>query len=458
MESARGEWGSKTGFILAAAGSAIGLGNIWRFPYVAAGNGGAIFVLIYLGFVFLIGLAVMLAELTVGRHTEKNPFGAFSAIVPGSRWPLVGALGIITGVGILSFYGVIAGWTLGYIVKTISGEFTGISDPGMFATNFANFAANPLSAIFFLAVFIALTVLVVVGGVSKGIERWSRILMPVLFGLLILLAIRSLTLGEGVADGLKFYLQPDFSAVTGNTVMQALGQALFSLSLGMGTMITYGSYISKKENLVSAAAYVVSFDTLIAFLAGLVIFPALYALSPDPASVSPGPGLVFVVLPSLFDKIPGGVIFGTGFFFLLSIAALTSTVSLLEVPVAYLIDEKKWTRKIAAISTGVITFIIGIPSALSQGANDFLGRLPIVDLDFLSFMNNLFGNFALVTGGFFICLFVGWKWGINNASREVEAGGASFGYRNMWSFTLRFLAPLCIMVTFLYIALTGNFF
>lgn len=456
MESGREEWRSKTGFVLAAAGSAIGLGNIWRFPYVAADNGGALFVLIYLGFVFLIGLPLMLSELTLGRKTLKNPFGAFQSITPNTPWRFVGILGILTGVGILSFYGVIAGWTVGYIYKAITGQFTNVSDPSQFAVIFGNFTGNPLVTILLFGSFITLTVFVVTGGIAKGIERWTRVLMPILFVILILLVIRSLTLGEGVGKGLSFYLNPNFADLKAGTVMQALGQALFSLSLGMGTMITYGSYISKKENLVSSAVSVVSFDTMIALVAGLAVFPALFALGMDPGTG--GPGLVFVILPSIFDQIPGGLVFGTGFFILLSIAALTSTVSLLEVAVAYLIDEKKMSRKIAAISTGAITFIVGIPSALSQGASDFFGNIPFFHIDFLSFMNNAFGNFALIFGGFFISLYVGWRWGISKASEEIAIGSERFGYRKMWSFTLRFMAPLCIVSTFLYILITGNFF
>ena len=455
MQESRELWQSKFGFILAAAGSAIGLGNIWRFPYMTGENGGAAFVLLYVFFVILIGFPIMLAELSLGRKTNKNALGAFASIFPGTNWRFVGGLGIFTGIAILSFYSIIAGWTVGYVFKTISGTFSQIPNAQFLTDEFARFTSNPFSAILMHGVFITLTVSVVIGGVSKGIERWSKILMPVLFGLLILLVIRSVTLGAGVKEGLAFYLKPDFSEISGGTIFMALGQALFSMSLGMGTMITYGSYIAKKDNLVTSGVAVAFFDTGIALCAGLAIFPALFAIGLSPDG---GPGLVFMVFPLIFDKIPGGVIFGTGFFVLLSIAALTSTISLLEVPVSYMIDEKKWSRKIAAIAAGSIAFIIGIPSAISQGASDFFSNLPLINIPFLDFMNIVFGNYALTIGAFFIALFVGWKWGVSKASKEIEQGNPAFTYRKMWSVTLRFLAPICILIMMIYLAWTGNFF
>ncbi|UCE04937.1 MAG: sodium-dependent transporter, partial [bacterium] len=383
LGSSRGSWGSKIGFIVAAAGSAIGLGNIWRFPYVAGENGGAVFVLIYIIFIIIIGLPVMIAELSIGRNAEKNPVGAFKKLFPRSLWKVIGGLGVITGIGILSFYGVIAGYTVGYFVKIIFGDFSHVVTAEQSGEIFSAFTANPYVSVGLFFFFIFSTVMVVMGGVSAGIERWSKILMPVLFFLLIVLAIRSITLA-GAGKGLSFYLKPDFSKLSLTTFARALGQALFSLSLGMGTMITYGSYISKKDNLVTSASYVCFFDTLIAILAGLVIFPALFAMGMNPAG---GPGLVFVVLPSIFAKMPGGMIFGAGIFLLLSVAALTSTISLLEVPVAYFVDEHGWSRRKAVISMGIITFLIGIPSALALGVNNFFTTFIKENFGFLDFMN-----------------------------------------------------------------------
>ncbi|MFQ5584231.1 MAG: sodium-dependent transporter, partial [Calditrichia bacterium] len=362
--SNRGQWGSKVGFILAAAGSAIGLGNIWRFPYVAGQNGGAAFVMMYIFFVVLIGLPYMFAELALGRSVQKNPVGAIDAIKPHSPWRGVGLLGVITGVGILSFYGVIAGWTFGYIFKMAVGKTGG----------FGEFIANPLIVIPLFALFMLFTTWIVHGGVEGGIERWSKILMPLFFLLLLGLIIYANTL-KGSAEGLAFYLKPDFSKITGKVAVAALGQAFFSLSLGMGLMITYGSYVSKKENLITSAIFIAFFDTLIAIFAGLIIFPALFAMGQDPAA---GPTLVFAVFPELFAKMPGGLFVGSLFFILLSVAALTSTISLLEVPVAYLVDEKKANRKRIVWVVAGLTFIIGLPSALSQGTSDFFSNFGLL--------------------------------------------------------------------------------
>ncbi|TFH01445.1 MAG: sodium-dependent transporter, partial [Calditrichales bacterium] len=364
METQRGQWSSKIGFIFAAAGSAIGLGNIWRFPYVVGENGGAAFVLIYILFVAIIGLPYMFAELALGRSVQRNPVGAIEAIKPGSWWKWVGGLGVLTGVGILSFYGVIAGWTFGYIFKMAIGD----------VGDFGAFVSSPVLVLLLFALFMLITTLIVYGGVERGIERWSKILMPVLFVLLVGLIIYANTL-EGSGKGLAFYLQPDFSKITGKTMLAALGQAFFSLSLGMGLMITYGSYVSKNENLVSSGIYVGLFDTLIAIMAGLVIFPALFAMGESPSA---GPSLVFVVLPKLFTQMPGGLFVGALFFVLLSVAALTSTISLLEVPVAYMVDEKKVNRKKIVWAVAAFTFVVGIPSALSQGASGFFSDFGLI--------------------------------------------------------------------------------
>ena len=455
METRSEEWGSKIGFILAAAGAGVGLGNIRRFPYMTGENGGAAFVLIYIFFVIFIGFTIMLAELTIGRHSQRNAVGAFEAIFPKTGWKFIGVLGIITGIGILSFYGVVAGWTLGYFFKTLLGDFSRLSGETSFQDVFAGFIGNPVSEIVYLAVFIGITIYIVSRGISKGIERWTKILMPLLFLIIILLVIRALTLGSGVSKGLSFYLKPDFRALKPEIFIRALGQALFSLSLGMGAMITYGSYISKKDNLLSSAAFVVLFDTVIALLAGLAIFPALFAMGMSPKG---GPGLVFLVLPSVFDKMPAGTFFGAAFFLLLAIAALTSTISLLEVAVAYFIDEKNWSRVKAAVFTGALAFVVGVPSALSQGASKWFHKIPLVHIPFLDFMNALFGNYALTVGSFFISIFVGWKWGTGAAAKEIALGAGGFKLRAVWAFSVRFFAPFAIFLIFVYLILTGRFF
>jgi NSS family neurotransmitter:Na+ symporter len=441
MQPGRGEWSSKVGFVLAAAGSAIGLGNIWRFPYVVGENGGAAFVLVYFIFVIFIGLPYLFAELALGRSTQRNPVGAIEAIKPRSPWKLVGYLGVFTGVGILSFYGVIAGWTFGYIFKMLFGDPAG----------FAGFVSNPLLVTLLFAAFIFITAMIVHGGVSGGIERWSKILMPVLFILLVGLIVYSVSL-PGASKGLSFYLKPDLSKITGRMMLAALGQAFFSLSLGMGLMITYGSYVSKKENIVSSGLYIALFDTMIAFMAGLLIFPALFAMGQSPSA---GATLVFVVLPELFAKMPGGFVVGAFFFLLLSVAALTSTISLLEVPVAFMVDEHKAKRHHIVWGAAFVAFLIGLPSALSQGASEFFtnfGLLPerLSSADFLGHMSFLFGDFSLAFGAFLMSIFAGWVWGAPKAADEIEQGAPGFARsRKVWIFMIRWLIPLVIFVILL---------
>lgn len=434
----RGTWGSRFGFILAAAGSAIGLGNIWRYPYVTGENGGAAFVLLYVGCVLLVGLPVLIAELSLGRHTTLNPVGAFKKLTGSKAWPLVGYLGVVTGAGILSFYLVVSGWTLGYIVRTIVPS----------SESFGQFVSNPFEEMGYFTVFLGLTLFVVLGGVEKGIERWSKMLMPALLIILVALIIYNLTL-DGAMKGVEFYLSPDFSKIKGSTFLAALGQAFFSLSLGMGTMITYGSYLSKKENIPLAGAAVALFDTLIAFLAGLMIFPALFSVGIAPTQ---GPSLVFEVLPRIFEGMPGGMFLGLFFFILLAIAALTSTVSLLEVPVAFLVDEKKWSRKKAVWIVSAIVFVMGIPSAMSQGTIEFLSSMNFLgQTDFLSLMSFLFSDLSLPIGGLFICVFVAWVWGASNAFEEVKLGAGSLTIRllGLWKFLIKYVCPVIIVLVLL---------
>jgi len=441
MDVNRGQWSSKMGFIFAAAGSAIGLGNIWRFPYVVGENGGAAFVLLYILFVILIGLPYMFAELALGRMSQKNPVGAIESIKPNSAWKLVGLLGVLTGIGILSFYGVIAGWTFGYIFKMIAGSIG----------EFGDFVSDPVLVLFLFAVFMVITTMIVYGGVERGIERWAKILMPVLFVLLIGLIIYSNTL-EGSGKGLAFYLQPDFSKITGRTMLAALGQAFFSMSLGMGLMITYGSYVSKKDNLISSAFFIGLFDTLIAIMAGLIIFPALFAMGESPSA---GPSLVFVVFPKLFMQMPGGLVVGMFFFILLSVAALTSTVSLLEVPVAYMVDEKKVGRKKIVWIVALFTYIVGVPSALSQGASEFFSDFSLFpdrlsSADFLGHMSFLWGDFSLAFGAFLLSIFVGWIWGGTKAAEEIEVGSPYFAKtKKIWIFMIKYFIPIVIFMILL---------
>ncbi|GAB4329872.1 MAG: sodium-dependent transporter [Calditrichia bacterium] len=434
--SQRGQWSSKIGFIFAAAGSAIGLGNIWRFPYVTGENGGAAFVFVYLICILVIGLPYMFAELALGRYAQKNPVGAIRALKPNSRWIWIGGLGIITGIGILSYYSVIAGWTFGYIFKT---AFHG-------QMSFGEYVSSPWLVTILFSIFIVLTVMVVYGGIQGGIEKWSKILMPLLFLLLIGLIIYVNFL-PGSGKGLAFYLKPDFSKITGKVILAALGQAFFSLSLGMGLMVTYGSYISKEDNLISSGLYVALADTAIAIMAGLIIFPALFAMGKDPAA---GPGLVFEVLPGIFQGIPGGTVVGVLFFILLSIAALTSTISLLEVATAYLVDEKQMARKIAVWVVAAVIFVIGLPSALSQGAVGWLSKPIVGGMEFLSLMDFIWGNLSLAIGALLTSIFVGWVWGARYAAEELSQGNPGFkNWATLWGFLLRFVCPISIFIILL---------
>jgi len=439
MAGARGTFGSRFGFILAAAGSAVGLGNIWGFPTKVGQGGGAAFVLIYLLCVALICAPIMIAELAVGRRSGKDPVGAFKVIKPGTSWWLAGLLGVLAGVGILSFYSVIAGWTIAYIYFAATGAVTGDSTAtGAF---FATFVANPWVSIGLTFVVLAITAGTLLGGVREGIERMTKALMPMLLILLILLAVRAVTL-PGAEAGLAYYLNPDFSKLNFRVFNAALGQAFFSLSLGMGAMITYGSYLAKTENMTRAAMWVVLVDTIVALMAGFIIFPAGFSLTGFDPSTS-GPGLIFVVLPQLFATIPGGHLVGTAFFVMLTMAAITSTISLLEVPTAHLIDSHGWNRRKAVVVLSGATFLLAIPSALSQGASTFFSVLPGVGMGFLDLMAIIWNDFALPIGGFLLAIFVGHVWQANRAIDELNEGGRMPGAA-LWSFLIRWVCPVAI--------------
>ena len=436
----REQWGSRLGFILAAAGSAIGLGNIWRFPYVTADNGGGAFVVVYLLCIALICLPYLFAELALGRHSQKNPVGAIAAIKKGTPWVLVGGLCVLTGVFILSYYGVVAGWALGYIFKAF------VAPAAESSAYFSSFVADASTVIPLAGAFMLITILVVYGGVEQGIERWAKVLMPILLVLMLVVIFRAVTL-PGAGEGLNFYLNPDFSKIDSTVVLAALGQAFFSLSLGMGAMITYGSYLPKRENLLVSGGYVALFDTTIALLAGLMIFPALFAMGMQPESG--GPALIFVVLPEVFAEMPLGSFISAVFFVLLSIAALTSMVSLLEVVVSYFVDETSWSRAKSVWIVGGFTFAVGLPSALSQGGSTLLSEQISLfgQTGFLSIMDYIWGNISLALGALLISIFVGWIWGTGQAIEELQQGDDDMftGAPVMiWRVFLQYICPVVI--------------
>lgn len=437
----REQWGSKIGFILAASGSAVGLGNLWRFPFMAGQNGGGAFVLIYFAILIIVGFTLMLAELTIGRKTQLSPVGAYRSLDKRFTW--VGAIGVLAGFLILSFYSVVGGWVIRYIVKAVTGAFT-ISDPEVLGGLFVNFITSPAEPLLYHLIFMVLTLGIVIGGISGGIEKYSKILMPSLFVMMILIMIRSLTLPNAM-EGVKFLLVPDFSKIDGGVVLAALGQVFFSLSLGMGAMITYGSYLSKDEDLISSSIQIPLIDTAIALIAGLAILPAVFSFGFDPQG---GPGLLFITLPAVFSQMPLGSVFGVIFFTLVLFAALTSSISLLEVTVSYVVDELKWSRKMASIVLGGIIFLMGIPSSLGMGVwsniTIVMGRDIFDSVDFIA------SNVFLPLGGMMLCIFIGWFWGIDKALAEITNNGKlNFALAGAWSFLIKFIAPVAILVVFI---------
>lgn len=439
----RDGFGSRIGVIAAAAGSAVGLGNIWRFPYIAGENGGGAFLLIYLGFILAIGLPVMLAELTIGRRAQLNAVGSFKKLAPRKPWYLVGLMGIVAAFLILAFYSTIAGWTLEYLVQAIGNKFSGKSSEELKAS-FETFQSGTWRPLIWQFIFMFFTAFIVFSGVKNGIEKYAKILMPILLVLIFAMCIRSITL-PGAEGGLNFLFKPDFSKITWSVVLDALGQAAFSLSIGMGTLITYGSYIQKSNNLPVIALQVTAADTLMAILAGVMIFPAVFAFNIDPAE---GFGLVFIVLPNIFEQMPGGQFFSILFFVLLAIAALTSTVSVLEVVVAYFAEELKMSRRKATLIGSVSIFVIGVFATLSFG--------PLSD--FLIFNRTLFGwfdfisaNVLLPLGALLIVVFVGWFMGKKNVWSEISNDGV-FKSRllPLFMFIIKIVAPLAIATVFLY--------
>ena len=441
----REHWGSRIGFILAAAGSAVGLGNIWRFPYMTGENGGAAFVIVYLGCVFFIGLPLLINELALGRASGKNVVGAFRETHhPKTPFVLIGFFCIAACFLVLTYYSVIAGWTIGYAISSLAN----------IQPKFEQFAANPWIVIPLFGLFMLMTIVIVARGIHEGIERWAEILMPLLLIMICVVIVRSLTL-EGAFAGVEYYMKPNFSKIHSQVVPKALGQAFFSLSVGWGLMITYGSYMEKNDNIVSDATWVVIADTLVAILGGFMVFPAVFAFGMHPDQ---GTALTFKTLPAVFAKMPAGWLFGCIFFLLLTIAALTSTISMLEVPVSYLIDEKRTRRKVAAWIVGILAFLFGIPSALSTGAVDAFTRLSLFGhTGVIAVLDYLIGTLLIILIALLCSIYVGWVWGPKNAVKEICSGCPRFtepligplSLADIWVFMIRFVCPLFIILVLL---------
>jgi len=441
MSIGRGGFSSRLGFILAAAGSAVGLGNIWKFPFEVGQGGGAAFVLMYLVFCFVLCFPVMVAEIAIGRKTQLNPVGAFKAL--GHRkWAFIGYLGIASAVLILSFYNVVAAWAFGYFVEIVLGHF----DIGQ---RFGEFTADWITVGGYSTIFMMATAYVVSRGVSDGIERAAKILMPSLFVMILVLILYALTLPNAM-EGIRFYIVPDFSQITGVVVYSALGQAFFSLSVGMGLLMTYGSYLSKKANIVSAAAFITLMDVSVATLAGFMIFPFVFSLGIE---TDGGPGLIFVTLPGVFESLGPifGPIVGGVFFLLLAFAAFTSTISVLEVPTAYMIDEKKMKRSNATWLVAIFVFILGIPSMLSMGAVDALTHfidLPGAgEMNFMDFVSLISSDTFLPLVGFLIAVFTAYVWKTENFNLEIANGDQSI--KGSWlqsyvNFAIGYICPVLL--------------
>ena len=439
----RDSFSSKFGVLAALAGSAIGLGNIWRFPYVVGQNGGGAFLLIYVLFIAAIGIPVMMSEFLIGRSAKLNPVGAFKKIAPGKKWHLVGMLGVVSVFIIFAFYTVVAGWTLEYVVQSVKWilfpekiGFASMDNAALtqfFSDHYESFTSGLWRPLIWFVVMMGLTGYIVISGVKNGIEKYAKILMPLFFVLLLILVTKSISL-EGGRDGLVFLFKPDFTPIKEapfRIILEALGQAFFSLSIGMGTLITYGSYIKKKENLASTAVSVVVADTSVAIIAGLAIFPAVFAFGIAPDE---GPELVYKTLPVIFQNMAGGLIWAFMFFLLLCFAALTSTISMLEVIVAYFSEQLNMSRKRATI--------------LSMISVGFLGILCIVSSDIFGFFNAS-PDLMLPLGGFFIVVFIGWFFSREKTSKELSSDGKyKTGYHRLFIFLVKFVAPLAIAFLF----------
>ena len=438
----RDGFGTKLGIIAAAAGSAIGLGNIYRFPCEVGENGGAAFLLVYLAVVIFLGIPVMLSELVIGRRSQSNSVGAFKKLAPNTKWPFVGYMGVLCGFLIFAFYSTVSGWTLEYIVKSVTNSFHG-KDLATIQQEFSAFHDMGWRNVMWQCIFIFLTGFVIIRGVQNGIEKTSKILMPVLLAILIVLGIRSMLL-PGAKEGLVFLFKPDFSKITGKVLIEALGQGFFSLSLGMGVLITYGSYVKKDDNLTSTAFSVVIADTAIAILAGLVIFPAAFSFGVKPEV---GMGSVFNTLPMLFNQMAGGYWFCLIFFVLLAIAALTSTISLLEVLVAYLSEELHLKRQWATVIACAGSMLLGTFASLSLMSDTpfVIGGHSVFDLlDFIS------SNVLLPLGGVAIVIFVGWKLGKAKFFEELANEGAlKASLKKFFFFIIRYVAPIAIAIVFI---------
>lgn len=441
MENKRVQFGTKFGVIAATVGSAVGLGNIWRFPYEAGVHGGGAFLLAYVFFILIIGIPVVCAEFIMGRSTRRNIFGAFRMLHAFKQWAWVGYMGIIASILILSFYSVVAGWTIEYFVKSVIGSLHEVDAEQRHAM-FETFSTGYRSLVWTL-VFLGINSMILLRGVQKGIERVSNILMPLLFVILIVFCINSLLL-PNASEGLKFLFYPDFSKLSSSVLLGAMGQAFFSLSLGLGTMLVYASYFSDNTPLVKSASITASLDTLVAFLSGIIIFPAVFSFGKEAAA---GPKLVFEVLPDIFAQMPGGIIWSSLFFFLLFLASLTSTISMSEISISFFCEQFGISRKKSVILSTVIAMGLGSLCALSFGS---LNDVKIFGMTIFDLFDYTTSNIMLPLGGMLISIFVGWFMDRTIVRRQLEGVGTiKNSIFRLIVFCLRYVAPLGIGLVFL---------
>ena len=459
-QTERANFGTKLGIILATAGSAVGLGNVWRFPYMTGQNGGAAFILVYIACVLILGIPCMLNEFIIGRRAQSNTARAYARLANGTPWRLIGLFGVFTGFMITGYYVVVSGWCLQYIYASAAGHLTGDAD--YVKTYFETFSSHPWKPIVWMLIFMLMCHFIISRGVEKGIEKGSKMMMPLLFILLVVIAIASCML-PGASKGVSFLFNPDFSKVDSNVLLGGLGQAFYSLSVGMGCLCTYASYFKKDTHLTKSAVQIVSIDSLIAILAGLMIFPAFFAIYPNASELMSnpqlanqyaGPGLVFITLPSVFQQAFSAVPFlgevvALLFYALLSLAALTSLMSLHEVSTAFFYEELKISRRWGATIVTILCAVIGVFCSLSFG--DGRDWLMIGGKSLFNWFDYLTGQILLPTGGLLTCLFLGWYVPKRLVRDEFTNGGTLRGrFFGFYLFSVRFVCPICILLIFLH--------
>ena len=441
----RDSFGSRFGALVAMAGSAVGLGNLWRFPYLVGENGGAAFIIIYILLSFVICLPIFISEFVIGRRSQKNAFAAFRDLSGGSAWRWVGLFTIIVPLIVLSYYSVIGGWSVEYLLKSLTFSFTGEASQSVFHSMFTDFVSSTWAPLIAHTAFLLVTTLIVIVGIKDGIEKFSKVMMPLLFFIVVAIAVYSLTL-PGSSAGLDYLFNPDFSKITGKACAAALGQAFFSLSLGFGTIMTYASYVDKKENILFQSTATAVSDLMFALIAGVAIMPAVFAFGLNPQS---GPGLVFETLPYVFGQMPAGGIVAILFFLALLVAALTSSISMLEVAVAYLVEEKKFSRIGACMLLFAICWVVGALCSLSFGP---LSHIQIAGGNIFDFFDSMSSNILMTLGSLLTVIFVGWRLKKTDVYDEFTNGGTLsrnaklFGV--LW-FLIRYVCPLAIAAIFI---------